>query len=288
MKNNFKFLYILIPIFLITVFSSCKKEQITEEQHQQATTNEWLQVVAMQHQGNELIIQTKKGQFQTGYNAIQIIIKDGNGNAVTDASPIWNPVMQMTSMSHSCPYSSITPKAGEAGVYQGFIIFQMPGNDMEHWRLNLQYTVNGNTFMMDETIDVVQTQHRVVNSFMASDNKRYVLAMVEPTRPKATSNTMSAALYRMENMMSFLPVEGYKIKIDPRMPGMGNHGSPNNVDLTHANDGFYHGVLNFTMTGYWKINLQLENNEGTIIHGEEVTSSHEASSIYFEAEAVYN
>jgi hypothetical protein len=38
------------------------------------------------------------------------------------------------------------------------------------------------------------------------------------------------------------------------------------------------------MTGYWKINLQLANAEGTILKGEEITETVTSSSIFFEIE----
>jgi len=38
------------------------------------------------------------------------------------------------------------------------------------------------------------------------------------------------------------------------------------------------------MTGYWKINLQLENDLGEIVKGEPVTDSNEASTIFLELE----
>ena len=46
--------------------------------------------------------------------------------------------------------------------------------------------------------------------------------------------------------------------------------------------GLYDGKLSLTMTGYWKINLQLANTEGTILKGEEITETVTASSIFFE------
>ena len=68
------------------------------------------------------------------------------------------------------------------------------------------------------------------------------------------------------------------------MPGMGNHGSPNNIDLTQSTDDFYHGKLSLTMTGYWKVNLMLENQNGETLKGEPITDTHQSSSLYFEIE----
>ena len=88
----------------------------------------------------------------------------------------------------------------------------------------------------------------------------------------------------MENMMNFPRVNNYTVNTDPRMPSMGNHGSPNNVNLTQSTDLLYNGKLSLTMTGYWKINLQLLNSANEVLKGEEITDTTTASSIYFEVE----
>ena len=111
------------------------------------------------------------------------------------------------------------------------------------------------------------------------------MALIDPTNPKVAVNDMSAALFKMESMMNFVPVTGYSISLDPRMPSMGNHGSPNNVNLTGlGTNGLYHGKLSLTMTGYWKINLQLLNATGEIVKGEQITEDTPESSIFFELE----
>ena len=65
-------------------------------------------------------------------------------------------------------------------------------------------------------------------------------------------------------MMSW-PYEPYlNVEIDPQMPSM-NHGSPNNVNPVHIENGHYLGVVNFTMTGWWQVNLLIKDGEGNIL-----------------------
>ena len=69
------------------------------------------------------------------------------------------------------------------------------------------------------------------------------------------------------------------------MPSMGNHGSPNNVDaIQQTAGGLYTGKMALTMTGYWKINLQLVAPDGTVVKGENITDSVTESSLYFDFE----
>jgi hypothetical protein len=73
--------------------------------------------------------------------------------------------------------------------------------------------------------------------------------------------------------------------LDPRMPGMGNHSSPNNTDLSYnSSDTMYHGDLSLTMTGYWVLNLKLVDDNNTVLKGEDVTEENTQSSLYLELE----
>jgi hypothetical protein len=163
----------------------------------------------------------------------------------------------------------------------------MPGNADEYWDITFTYEVEGQEYSVTETIDVTAPSDgkQTVSAFMGSDDVRYILAMVEPTDPEVAVNDIQAMLFKMESMMSFPGVENYSVTLDPRMPGMGNHSSPNNEDLTYdAATKSYKGKLSLTMTGYWKLNLKLLNSSGEVLKGEDITEEIEASSLYFELE----
>ena len=193
--------------------------------------------------------------------------------------------MHMTSMSHSCPYSAVEKVTENGTLYSGYIMFQMAQNDTEYWDLKIDYTIDEVAYTLTDVIDVPASAKRKVNTFTGSDGTKYLVAYIEPHHPKVALNDMKIGVWKMQNMMTFPVVDGYTVKIDPRMPSMGNHTSPNNVHATQtAVGGLYDGKLSLTMTGYWKINLQLANAEGTILKGEEITETVTASSIFFEIE----
>lgn len=267
---------------LTLLVSSCSKN---DEKPAPADELQGLQLVkTISNATHSIDLYTPSGKFETGYNPIFFQLKTVNGNPVNNAAITWMPVMKMMNMSHSCPFSTIAKKQDAAYTYQGFIVFQMPGNDMEYWELSLNYTINGESFTIKDRIQVTDRTRKSVQSFLGADNKRYVLAMIEPADPKVALNDMSGLLYTMTNMMQFDPVDNYTIQIDPRMPGMGNHGSPNNVHLTQGTDKIYRGKLSLTMSGYWKINLQLLDATGAVLKGEPVAGDNESSSLFFEVE----
>lgn len=279
-----KTLKYLSVLFIAILSFSCSSDDETNS----VITDETSNLMKIQELSNDLHtveIYSENGTLQQGYNAISLRIKDKNTNSfITDASVSWNLVMYMTGMQHSCPKSEVIKTTGKQTLYNGYIVFQMASHGSEYWELTINYTVNENNYTVSETIQVHPSDKQRVTTFTGTDNVRYVLALVEPSTPSVTQNNMVAGLFKMENMMNFSVVNNYTIKIDPRMPSMGNHGSPNNVGLTQKADGFYHGKLSLTMTGYWKINLQLLNQENELLKGEEVTSENESSSLYLEVE----
>ena len=226
------------------------------------------------------------GVLVQGYNQVKLRIKDNATNQyIKNATVSWMPVMHMAMMNHSCPNSEVEKITTEGTLYEGYIMFQMAQNDTEYWDLKIDYSIDGVDYTTTSVIDVPASAKRTVNTFTGTDGVKYLVAYVEPHHPSVALNDMKVGVWKMQDMMTFPVVDGYTLKIDPRMPSMGNHSSPNNVHATQTSTGeLYNGKLSLTMTGYWKINLQLAKPDGTIVKGEEITDTVTASSIFFEIE----
>ena len=275
---------IIKKISLIVIFSvfitSCNSDDSTPI----IETTPLVKIQELQNSNHTIELYSENGRLEQGYNAISLKIKDKQTNQFIDnASVNWLPVMHMTSMKHSCPYSEVQ-KANGTSFYKGYMVFQMAQNNTEYWELTVNYTIDKVAYSVTDKIQVFSSEKQRVTSFLGEDNVRYILALIEPSRPEVKTNNITMGLFKMDDMMHFSVVNEYTIKIDPRMPSMGNHGSPNNENLSQGTDLFYHGKLSLTMTGYWKINLQVLNKENQVLKGEEVTKEHPASSLYVEIE----
>ena len=273
----------IIPILFIALFTfSCSTDDDSEEVLNEIEGLKKIQDLTNTTHTLELFNTT--GNFKTGYNAISIRVMDNaTKNFVENASLSWMPMMKMPTMDHSSPKSAISKAVGKATVYDGFIIYQMANLDGSGWSLKIDYTINGIDYTASSAIVVMQNDNQNVTSFMGTDGTKYVLALIEPKSPKIAVNKMKVGLFKMQTMMSFPSVPDYKITLDPRMPGMGNHSSPNNKDLTYnAADQMYDGDLSLTMSGYWVLNLKVLNSAGDILKGEAITEEHPKSSLYLE------
>ena len=277
-----KFLRIL-PLVLVTLFAACTSANDDAPVDELAGLTKFKEISNTTH---TIELYKHMGGLEQGFNEIALKIKDKTSNQyITNATVSWMPVMHMTMMNHSCPKSPVTKVSTDGAVYEGYIVFQMAQNATEYWDLKIDYTINGTAYTVTSVIDVPASAKQRVTTFTGSDGVKYIAAFVDPHHPKVGINDMVAGVWKMQDMMTFPVVDNYKLKIDPRMPSMGNHSSPNNVDLTQTTAGdLYNGKLSLTMTGLWKINLQLVDASGTVLKGETITDAVPASSIYFEIE----
>jgi len=281
-----KLLKYIFPVLFVITIISCSSD---DDDNTTDSINEVEDLLLVQQIANEthlIEIFTKSGEITQGYNEFTIRLKDKTSQEfVENATFMWMPMMHMTETSHSCPKSSLIKVEGKETVYSGYIVFQMPENNDEGWDLTFDYSINGGDFTAVGDISVPASDKQIVTTFIGADEVKYIVAYIEPQTPEVMVNDMIVGVYKMESMMSFPVVENYIIMLDPRMPSMGNHTSPNNEDLVYNTASkMYDGKLSLTMTGYWKLNLMLHNQDGELLKGEMVTHENESSSLYLEIE----
>lgn len=286
MKTLYNNICLLFAV--IVLFASCSSDDNASDFNadDNPLTDKYL-IYQSIDDGLEWQVYSEKPQLEVGYNEFFLTLKDTETDTyLKDVTMDWMPMMYMHGMAHSAPFSTLSNSENPI-VYQGFVVFQMAGNEQEYWELDVSYEINGKLVEKSIPLDIVQPLDGMVKtqSFVGSDEQNYVLAFVAPQKPQVATNDMHAVLYKMNDMHNFSMVEDYSIALDPRMPGMGNHSSPNNKDLEYnAETGLYEGKLSMTMTGYWRLNLQLINADGQVLKGEEITEDHPKSSLYFELE----
>ena len=280
MKNLKYLAFAILSIFVI----SCDKDENTPLPADELSG--LLLIQEIEGPDHTIELYSASGKLPVGHNKVFLRFRKKADNTLEkNAEVSWMPMMKMMSMNHACPYGAVTKVAGKETLFSGDIVFQMPGNDMESWELTITYNIGGSSYTAKADINVENTTLKRVSVFKASDSLRYIVALIDPVTPKVGINEMTVGIYRMQSMMSFPAVENYQLTIDPRMPGMGNHGSPNNENpLYNAAVGVYKGKLSLSMTGYWKINLVLKNDTGNILMGEAIEGAVESSSIYFEVD----
>lgn len=285
------FKYSVMVLFTSFLIASCSEKE--DPKPDNVNEVEQLQLLnTLTGDGYKVELFNETGAFKVGYNPIFLRITDKNGDYVQEANIDWMPMMTMNMHGmiheHGCPFSPIQKVADKKTLFEGYIVFIMASDGPDNfWDLEVNFTANGESVSVNQTINVVSTDsdfNKEFASVTGTDNVSYFAALIEPSKPQIGTNDITVGLFKMGEHHDFPVVNNYKIKVDPRMPSMGNHSAPGNEDMVQGSDGFYHGKVGFSMSGYWKINLILEDNNGNVVKGEPISEQNEESSLNFRLE----
>jgi hypothetical protein len=130
------------------------------------------------------------------------------------------------------------------------------------WTLDVN--VNGNPVTF--ALEIAATPTKVVGSYLGTDGSSYIVTLVPLAAWTVGMNDLEIMIHKKETMMSFPEENDFSIVLDPEMISMG-HGSASNISPTSIGNGHYKGKVNLTMTGDWRLHLELSKNS-TLIHSD--------------------
>ena len=252
----------------ITILSSCQKDPITEIEDPKKSLIKIAEGFAI---GSATKVEVySKAALGTGYQKLYVALYDSTSNkTMSKASVQVLPMMDMDmngmKMSHSAPLENPESMDAENTLFSAAAVFTMPSSgESGKWTLQVLVKKESQTKygIAKMAIQVKQSDPERVKSITAADGTKLVIAYISPSSPKVGINDFEVAIFKKPDMMSFPAEDTYTIVMTPEMPSMG-HGSPNNVNPTLTKNGHYKGKVNFTMTGDWRINLDLNKGGQT-------------------------
>ena len=221
---------------------------------------------------------TKTGKLHKGYNDLYFVVtKKKTGNYVknydlTNVTPVMD--MVKMGMKHSTPVGSAVTTFDESrlAIKHGWVSFLMNTSDAGTWAISYDILVLGSQGGIKDapiTVDALPDGQDWLKSFKVG-NDTYYLSLVNPSDFVTGTNDIQAYISKKNTPATTpygLASETFTVEIDPRMPDMGNHTSPDNVTLTKQADGSYKGNINLTMTGLWRIHLTVKDAKGNVVAG---------------------
>ena len=232
---------------------------------------------------------TRNGSFHNGYNEIYFVAtKKATGNYIKNFE-LTNitPIMHMVKMDkfHSTPTGPAAESFdnGILAVKRSWVSFLMNTSEAGSWTLSYDALVlgkEGKVEKKDIVVNALPDGQAWLKSFKVGDDN-YFLSLVNPSDWKTGTNTIKAYISKKSDPITTpyaLATETFTVEIDPRMPDMGNHTSPDNTPLVKQQDGSYQGTISLTMTGLWRIHLTVKDAKGNVVAGGE----EELSSLYWD------
>lgn len=283
---------VFLPAALCFATASCtldKTDYLAEISTVVTEHNEFKEVAVIRSDDYTITLSALNGTLYKGYNEIRLKVTNSRTGGKENVSGVtFLPVTNTADGGQtSCPHRYDLAYIPDENYFSGYAVFTRESSATENWELYINFTINGQVHTVKQPVSVQQQTNKNLNmiTFTGNDEGQYIIALVSPQKPKVAENELVAGIYRSVSppaqptgnfaellQETFTEVSGYTLQLDPRMPepSMGNHSSPNNRDLTRGEDGLYHGVVNYTMTGNWTLNFILLNPNGKIVKGTKV------------------
>ncbi|WP_313367406.1 hypothetical protein [Sphingobacterium mizutaii] len=282
---------IILIISLCLFFISCTKEKTDYEAEigtEQPGQLEFKEAYSFEKNGLKVSVQALNGTLTKGYNELRLKVYNKDNAEINSASLGFLPILNDAQGNQvSCPHRYQLVYNSAEKFYAAYAVFTELSSNENKWDLYLRLKVGNQEVLIKEPITVKEQTNKNLNmvSFFGNDDEQYFIALLGPRTPKVAENNLQAGIYKYNkpstpantafadpSQFNYSEVKGFTLKLDPRMPepSMGNHSSPNNKDLVQGDDGFYHGVVNYTMTGNWTLNFIFMNQNGKILKGTEV------------------
>lgn len=274
--------------FAITACTKEKTDYRAEIEEVVTEHYEFKEAVQGTVDGYDIQIEALNGTLYTGYNKIRVKITDQQHNSVPASSVTFLPLLQRDAGEpESGPHRYQLIHQADKAYFSGYAVFTEASRIGQAWTLYIGFLIEGqeHRVRLDAPVQEQPNKNLNMTSFEGNDGAHYRIALVAPQKPQVAENELIAGIYKFNQpqdppsddfpdptRFSYTEVQGFTLKLDPRMPepSMGNHSSPNNRDLKQHDDGLYHGVVNYTMTGNWTLNFILRNEQGQVLKGTEV------------------
>lgn len=263
-----KIYFYFITIALI-ITSSCKKDNNLEIEDPKSSLLKISESYAI---GSSTKVELwSKTELSTGYQNLFIALYDSISNkSISTAEVQIMPMMDMNmngmKMSHSSPFENPASINATNSLFPCAAVFTMPSSGANGvWKMKVMVKKEGSSKngLAELPLTVKQSNPERVKTITAADGSKITIAYILPTNPKVGINDFEISVNRRQDMMTFPGDDSYTITMTPEMPSMG-HGSPNNVNPVHIKNGRYKGKVNFTMTGDWRIHLDLKKDNKTL------------------------
>lgn len=204
-------------------------------------------------------------RLEVGKTPVYVRLRSAAGQVVTDAAVAVTPMMTMVGgASHGAPVLG-PATVGADGLYRCEVVFQMPsGATTGSWSARVSVARPGAAPAEAVFANLVVVDAGRAKPFTdPATSTRYVISLTFENAPVVGLNPVVVTLHRMQDMMTFVPVEGASFALDPQMPSMG-HGSPGSVNPTAVAPGRYEGKLSFSMAGDWETTVTVRTGDAVI------------------------
>lgn len=251
-----KQLLLLIPLLLLFVLSSCRESAVAPP-----PVDNFKEIASANLPGdyNISLFINSGDSLTTGYNDIFLKVKK-NSTEQNSGYVKFFPKMWMTpTYMHSTAVSERFNYENSSGYYKGYSVFSMVTDPLQGvvWYGVFTYVDGqGNSFVQQDSTPLYTSNHPEKQwrfFFDSTDQSVYMFTLVNPFSASVGLNDITVLLHKTEPHLivhqelhdAVMSISVYDINTYNQSAG--------NISPVPGSDGFYHGKINISYSGEWKM-----------------------------------
>lgn len=193
---------------------------------------------------------SKKPITRSIVQILPILYEKVNGSIVISSVPVENPEsFDATETLFECAAVFTTPTYGDLAFWKITIMVKKAGQD-EFTEVQMPIFVKPAAFERVKTID-------------AADGSKLTITLVTPLNPRVGLNDLEFIINNTVDLFTYNFDNSHSVDIRVEIP-LKKISSSDNINPSYTSKGRYKGKVNFTMSGNWRINLNLLKNKKTV------------------------
>ncbi|HZH54184.1 MAG TPA: hypothetical protein VFD72_00900 [Sphingobacteriaceae bacterium] len=253
-----KYIQIFVSLIVLWSFTACVDDQVEP----QVDPPDLVKIGEGTEDGVKITVYGDRDKFYEGFNVIYVTLEEGS-------SPIlgyWNEVKLSTSMNTPGGLIGspvVQPEYDQTtGLYVGAVVFTMPANDLDPWKLEVTY--EGRTVTINLNVQALPLGTNHTSAYLGTDGKTYQLTLVNPMMPQIGFNDLLIMVHEVVDAQNYLAKDELDIEVGTEMIASGQVSSGHDHPLS-TGEGFYVGKVNLSAQGEWRLNFKLMDGENTLL-----------------------
>ena len=241
--------YLLISVFILLVFISCKTTDSYEP-----IELDLIPINSVEVDGFSVQLYSFRN-LEVGSNDLFWQVEKDNSLVEIRTIDV-TPRMNDGAMMQSCPSDNPAMYEENRSYQHNHTIFTQAGTDINPWFLHFDLTTKTNEHLVGSIPVDVSPSWRI-KTLTAADHHVYYVTWNLPKVPVLGINWLEFLVHKKESMSTFTPITDATLTIDPFIRSTsGVVHSPKYVNPASFHDGTYKGYIDFDETGKWRTNLK--------------------------------
>lgn len=269
---SYKKHYLSAVAIAVILLTACKKETFNPTVEVDTSKSSLIKISEAYAIGSATKVELwSDSEISIGYQKLFVALYDSITKkpitrSVVEILPIIDKKIDDTVVKLSVPVENPESFDANQTLFQCAAVFTTPSyGDLAQWKIKIMLKKAGqNKFTeVQMPIFVKPAAFERVKTIDAADGSKLTITLVTPLNPRVGLNDLEFIINNTVDLFTYNFDNSHSVDIRVEIP-LKKISSSDNINPSYTSKGRYKGKVNFTMSGNWRINLNLLKNKKTV------------------------